>query len=332
MAKLTSGTYLQARRPLLAAAMEPELADTLREGSLIAQIKQYQVVEVVGEGGMGWVYRAYDRDLERSVALKVMKPDVPIREQLRFRREALLGARLTHPGIARVYDLVGVPGQGLMWFVMEYLPGKDLSQVLDIARTRGSGVPLPRVLDVVGALLRALQYAHECRLVHRDVKPANMFATRDPNTRRVIHKLLDFGVALDLHAVATQQLEPETQLVGDPRYMPPEQTRLGLPIDHRADLYATGMALHELVAGTHGFADLADADPRVWLAAQRERELPQLDRSLPHLHDGEVHARLDHIIRRATKKDVAERYESALDMADDLDALKRALEGVPAHA
>src|SRR5690554_1805718 len=114
-----------AAKPKPRAAVTPSWLldpddDRLTAGTMLAHTKQYQVEACIGEGGMGWVYQAWDPVLARAVALKVMKPDVPVSERARFRREAIWGARFCHPSIARVFDLVGVPGQRISWFVMEF--------------------------------------------------------------------------------------------------------------------------------------------------------------------------------------------------------------------
>src|SRR5690606_17433378 len=109
-------------------------------------------------------------------------------------------------------------------------------------------------IDVLRQVLAALQYAHDCKIVHRDVKPANIFVTRDPNTRFITTKLLDFGIALDLDATQTSE-----QMCGDPFYMAPEQTLPGAKIDARADIYSAGMSFYEIVTGLHPFGSLRDA-------------------------------------------------------------------------
>jgi serine/threonine-protein kinase len=300
----------------------PSSSRELQIGGIVAHNKQYRVIDQVGEGGMGLVYRAWDPVLERDVALKVMKPDVPERERRRFRQEALYGARFHHPSIARVYDLVGVPGQGISWFAMEYLPGKDMRGVIERAHERDRDIPLRLIADVFRQILAALQYAHDCGVVHRDVKPANMYVTRDPNTRFVTCKLLDFGVALDQRA---SERAPETQLCGDPRYIAPEQTRLGAVLDGRADVYAAGMSLFEIVTGRHPFADLMASSPRELLAAHRERTPAPLSNFLPNSTPVELACGLDVVFERACAKDPDGRFASARDMNQ---ALFEVLQGV----
>ncbi len=289
-----------------------DATDVLTSGGIVAHVKQYELVERIGEGGMGWVYRAWDRVLEREVALKVMKPDVPPREQVRFRQEALYGAKFCHPAMVRVYDLVGVPGQGISWFAMEYLPGRDMENIIERTRRRGAAIPYRLIADVFRQVLGGLQYAHDCKVVHRDVKPANMFVTRDPNTRFVTTKVLDFGVALD----QSGDRDPETFLCGDPRYMAPEQSRLNGEIDGRADIYAAGISLYEIVTGRHPFEDLVgSAGAKQLVTAHRERDPGQLSAHLPSSTPVELACGLDVVFTKACAKDPRDRFESAADMA-----------------
>ncbi|PRP98606.1 serine/threonine-protein kinase [Enhygromyxa salina] len=292
--------------------LDPDQAQ-LVAGTMLAHTKQYQIEGLIGEGGMGWVYRAWDPVLERAVALKVMKPDVPESERDRFRREAIWGARFCHPSIARVFDLVGVPGQGFSWFVMEFLPGRDLGTLVGRARRREQQIPLRLIADVFRQILGALQYSHDCNVIHRDVKPENLFVTRDPNTNFVTSKLLDFGVALDLSKPRT-----ETHLVGDPRYIAPEQTQHGRQVDGRADVYATGMALYEALTNRHPFSDLMGGPFQALLAAQRDRVPAPPSTYLPESYPATLVCGLDVVIQKATAKDPDKRFESARAMQETL--------------
>ncbi|MBK7824152.1 serine/threonine-protein kinase [Nannocystis sp.] len=283
---------------------------------------RYEVLRLVGAGGMGQVYQAHDRVLERHVALKVMRPDVPAGERRRFRREALLGARLLHPSLVRVYDMgCGADGEAA-WMAMEYLPGTDALRLLEGSRARGQALPWAALRRVLGQVLAALQYCHDCRVVHRDVKPANMFVTRDPNTRYLTTKLLDLGIALDLDgpdAVRVPGAKLEV-LCGDPNYMAPEQTVAGAAVDARADLYAVGMSLYELCTGTLPFEDLVDAPLASLLAAQREADPGPPSARMASDTPPELAQRVDRLVARACAKRPSARFQSAADMIAALDA------------
>lgn len=286
----------------------------LEAGSQLAHVKRYDVLRCVGEGGMGWVYQAYDPILQRDVALKVMKRDVVDRR--RFRREAIFGARFCHPSIVRVFDMgsMGDHDEAAEWFSMEYLPGTDMEVVIDRVQSQRGTAPFLSVRDVFRQILAALQYAHDCKVVHRDVKPANMFVTRDPNTGFVTAKLLDFGIALDLDGPPRE----ETRIVGDPRYMAPEQTWLHTEIDGRADIYAAGMALFESLTGEHPFEELFEAPTKALIQAQRKRALPLVSELLPPEITPELAAGLDCVVMRACAKDPESRYQSAREMQQAL--------------
>lgn len=276
--------------------------------SPLEHLERYTVLRMIGAGGMGKIYQAWDALLERHVALKVMRPEVPTREQRRFRREAILGARLLHPSLVRVYDM-GLDAAGAAeWMAMEYLPGTDLGRLLDATRARGCPMPWPALVRGLSQVLAALQYCHDCRVIHRDVKPANMFVTRDPNTRFLTTKLLDLGVALDLEDPPPGKGEP---LVGDPHYMAPEQTRLGARIDPRADVYAAGVSLYELATGVLPLEELADAPLSTLLEAQREAEPPPPSARLPADYSPELADRLDRLFARACAKHPGRRFPSA---------------------
>lgn len=279
---------------------------------------RYEVLRLVGAGGMGQVYQAHDLVLERHVALKIMRAEVPASERRRFRREALLGARLLHPSLVRVYDMgFGVDGEAA-WMAMEYLPGTDALRLLEGSRARGQSLPWPALRRVLGQVLAALQYCHDCRVVHRDVKPANMFVTRDPNTRYLTTKLLDLGIALDLDGpAATRKVE---MLCGDPNYMAPEQTITGATVDARADLYAVGMSLYELSTGSLPFEDLVDAPLADLLVAQREADPGPPSARMPPGTPPELAQRIDRLVARACAKRPAARFQSASDMLAALDA------------
>jgi serine/threonine-protein kinase len=268
--------------------------------------KQYRITALIGEGGMGHVYKAYDPMLERDVALKVLKAGLPRLARDRFLQEARHGARLTHPGIAQVYDLGVLPGSRLDWFSMEYLVGRDLEDLLWRARRQDKRLPTRLVLTAFDRVLGALGYAHDHGLVHRDVKPGNIFITRVNAGARFGVKLLDFGVALDrVHETGPYDL------CGDPRYCPPEQSFGDAGLDHRADLYATGISLFETLTGDHPFGKLVNADHAVLLSTHCDKELPRISARLPRDWPIATRRALDVVIAKACAKDPTERFESA---------------------
>ena len=277
---------------------------------LVIHSKQYRMTETLGEGGMGTVYRAYDPLLERDVALKVMKPGLPALARRCFRQEALFGARLCHPNLVRIFDLGVMPDEGLEWFAMEYLPGKDLERLLGGARRRGLRFSLTLVGQVFDGVLDALSHAHRHGVIHRDVKPANIFVSRETHGTRVSAKLLDFGVACDLR----RSDETMTERCGDPRYVAPEQAVGGVVPDARTDVYAAGMSLFEVVTGRHPFHELLDGPTDALINAHCHQAPPLPGRFLPQELPVTIRCGLDVVFAKACAKDPSERFASAADM------------------
>ncbi|HWI56322.1 MAG TPA: serine/threonine-protein kinase, partial [Bacillota bacterium] len=218
-------------------------------------LKQFRLVDLLGEGGMGQVYRAYDTRLHRPVAIKLLSPELTVNAgwKQRFLQEARAAARISHPAVAQIYD--ADESAGVTFIVMELVEGKTVRQLV-----------LNRELDLLGAIDIAIQVAeglaraHELGIVHRDIKPANVMRTKEGHV-----KILDFGLAKlvgpesGLGPAGTQQLiqshVARTQsgmVLGTPAYMSPEQVR-GLPVDCRTDVFALGVLLYEMATGRSPF-------------------------------------------------------------------------------
>jgi serine/threonine-protein kinase len=291
----------------------PPSPDALDPGTQIAHSKVLDVVECIGEGGMGRIYRAYDPSMDRYVALKVLKSGVPEVVRRRFHREAVIAANFSHPNLPRVLDVGSVPERDVQWLTMEYLRGRDLGQVIE----RGKGMPLALLVDIYRQALDALDYIHTRRIVHCDVKPDNIFITRDPIDRRiVIVKLIDFGVARRLDPPFELQL----QLIGDPLYMAPEQTVLNGPLDGRADLYALAISFYESLTGRHPFQEHIDAPAREMLRIQCEQMPPPPSQFLPP-GPPRLMAALDETFAKACAKEADDRYPDARALKKALGAL-----------
>ena len=294
-------------QPFVAAAHDD--APQLDSRQLVIHSKQYRIVGTLGEGGMGTVYRAYDPLLERDVALKVMKPGLPAPARRCFRAEALYGARLCHPSLVRIFDLGILPDRGLEWFAMEYLRGKDLERLITDARRRGMRFSLSLVRQVFDGILDALSHAHRHGVIHRDVKPANIFLTRESHASRITAKLLDFGVACDI-----RQREDEIERCGDPRYVAPEQVIADVRPDARTDVYAAGVSLFEVLTGRHPFHELLREPVASLLAAHCQRSLPPPSHWLPGELPAVVRCGLDVVLAKACAKDPDDRFACAADM------------------
>jgi serine/threonine protein kinase len=215
----------------------------LSAGNLSAgdTVGKYHLVAELGRGAMGLVYRARDTKLERDVALKIISDELrnhPVAMQL-FLDEARALAQLNHPNIVGVYDQN--EERGVSYMVMELVEGQTLEHML-LQRGR---LPVSEALEIVDQLCAGLAYAHERKVIHRDIKPANIFITEDRTV-----KLGDFGLARVMREIEIRR----TEVRGTPLYMAPEQVT-GTDIDRRADLYAVGCTLFEMLTGAPPFTD-----------------------------------------------------------------------------
>ncbi|MBW3578246.1 MAG: protein kinase [Actinobacteria bacterium] len=271
-----------------------------RPGDLLAD--RYELLEVLGQGGMGRVYRARDRVLDRDVAVKVMAPHLvgdPGAVQ-RFRDEARAAARLGHRNVVRIYD-TGSSGAG-EYIVMELVDGPSLKDLLaDAGR-----LPVQRAMATASAIASALAAAHEQGLVHRDVKPANVLWTSDGTV-----KVTDFGIARitgdDVDATVAAGF-------GSVLYLSPEQAT-GERVDARADIYSLGCVLYEMLAGRPPFT----ADKPIGILHQHVHRQPDP----PSAAVPEVPRALDAVVLRALAKDPDDRYRSAHELRADLHRVRQ---------
>ncbi|MDI7252492.1 MAG: PASTA domain-containing protein, partial [Actinomycetota bacterium] len=264
--------------------------------------------EKLGSGGMADVYLADDLLLEREVAVKVLHPQYaadPAYIQ-RFRHEAQAAANLNHPNIVNIYDW-GNEGD-LYYIVMEYVEGRDLKEVL-----RNEGRILPeRAAEITAEVCAALQFAHRHNLVHRDIKPHNIFLTSIGQV-----KVMDFGIAREGNGSGFTQTGV---VMGTPQYISPEQAQGG-PVDGRSDIYSLGVVLYEMLTGRVPFDD---PNP-VTVAYRQVREDP----IPPSVIDPEIPPALEAVVMKAMAKNPANRYQTAQEMKADL---LRFLEGMPVTA
>jgi serine/threonine protein kinase/TolB-like protein len=267
----------------------------------MAAIGRYVDLQLLGQGGMGAVYRGRDPELDRPVAIKVMLHATPDFVQ-RFRREAQSIARLAHANIVQVYDF-GVDGDGNPYFVMELIDGTPLDELI---RKRGKLPPL-EVVRLAKQAAAGLAAAHRAGIVHRDIKPSNLIVDGRGHL-----KLVDFGIA---RMESGSQLTNAAALMGTPGYMAPEQAS-GKKVDARADIYALGMTMFEMCAGAPAFT--AD-DPIALVVMNMQQPLPDLRQHAPGVPD-----ELCGLIEMMAQKDPDARLQSC-------DAVVAALEDIEAR-
>jgi serine/threonine-protein kinase len=266
------------------------------------RIGKYDVVDVLGQGGMGVVYRARDSRIGRDVAIKTLTegfsgdPDM----LKRFYQEAGHTGKLRHPNIVTVYDFGDE--NGLPYIVMEFLDGEPLDKLIRERET----LHLSTRLEIMEQVCAALAYAHLQGMIHRDVKPANIIVQRDG-----LVKLLDFGIARTRQQQVEGNMTRTGTLVGTPAYMAPERLR-GEPFDGRSDIFAAGVVLYQLLTGALPF----DAEYPEVLHQILQKEPPPLSTYLSSYPE-----QLDQVVARALAKDPMERYARGDDMAADLYAV-----------
>jgi serine/threonine-protein kinase len=210
---------------------------------------RYRVTALLGSGGMGAVYQAEHTALKKTVAVKVLNQEMASHREaaLRFEREAMVSARIVHPNVVSATDSGRLP-DGSLYLVLEYVAGRSLRELIDKERR----LPPPRALAICAQIADALAAAHRADIVHRDLKPSNVMLLLEENNTESV-KVLDFGLArIAGQSVPGEQLTRTGSVFGTPEYMSPEQAR-GEIVDHRADLYALGVILYELLSGRQPF-------------------------------------------------------------------------------
>jgi serine/threonine protein kinase len=255
---------------------------------LAPHFPQYEILEPIGKGGMGAVYKARHPSLDRVVALKILPASDPQLAE-RFQREAIALARLNHPHIVAVHD-IGRSGPWL-YMAMEFVDGVNLRQVM-----RSGSMTPAQALAIVPQMCDALQFAHDEGIVHRDIKPENILLDKKGRV-----KIADFGLAKLLGTATTDHALTGTyQVMGTLRYMAPEQMLGTRDVDHRADIYSLGVVFYELLTG----------------------ELP-LGRFAPPSKKVQIDVRLDEVVLRALEQQPEQRFQHASDVKTEVEAISR---------
>src|ERR1700733_12208856 len=268
----------------------------LTSGHLLAQ--RYEVLSLLGEGGMGAVYKARDVELSRMVALKVIRPDLARNRAIldRFKQELILATQVTDRNVVRIYDLG--EAEGMKFITMEFVEGEDLAHILH-QRTK---LPPHEAVVVIEQVCRALAAAHRVGVIHRDLKPQNIMCEK---SGRIL--VMDFGLAKTLEG---ERMTQTGAMVGTMEYMSPEQALAG-NLDQRSDIFSLGLIFYELLTGATPFR--ADSALASLIKRTQERVVPvsEYDKSIP--------SELSQIVGRCLERDVAQRYQSAAELLADLE-------------
>jgi eukaryotic-like serine/threonine-protein kinase len=269
----------------------------LTSGHLLAQ--RYEVLSLLGEGGMGAVYKARDVELGRIVALKVIRPDLARNRAIldRFKQELILATQVTHRNVVRIYDLG--EAEGIKFITMEYVEGEDLAAVIH----QRAKLPPHDAVNIIEQVCRALEAAHSVGVIHRDLKPQNIMLEK--GTGRLL--VMDFGLAKTLEG---DRMTQTGAMVGTMEYMSPEQALAG-NLDQRSDIFSLGLIFYELLTGQTPFR--ADSALASLIKRTQERVVPvsEFDKSVP--------SELSQIVSRSLERDVALRYQSAAELLADLE-------------
>jgi serine/threonine-protein kinase len=219
---------------------------------------RYQVIEELGRGGMGKVYRVLDKKLKEEVALKLIKPEIASDKETieRFGNELKLARKIGHRNVGRMYELM--EDKGTHFITMEYVPGENLKSTI----RRIGQLPVGKSMAIAKQICEGLEEAHRLGIVHRDLKPSNIILDAEGDAR-----IMDFGIARSLHA---KGITAEGVIIGTPEYMSPEQVE-GKDVDQRSDIYSVGVILYEMVTGRVPFS----GDTPLTVAVKQKTEAPQ---------------------------------------------------------
>ncbi len=277
-------------------------AAKLSRGSVFAG--RYEIIEEIGKGGMGWVYKVYDKKIDEKLAIKVINPAIASDPMIinRFSHELKVVRKIIHKNVCRMYELADAEGR--QYITMEFIEGEDLRSLI----SRVGQLTLRKTVAVGKQICDGLVEAHTLGIVHRDLKPQNIMIDKKGNVR-----IMDFGIAQSQYAPG---ITKTGMIIGTPEYMSPEQVE-GLKVDQRSDIYSLGIILYEMLTGIVPF----EGHTPLSLAMKHKTELPREPRDL----NAYIPDALNRLILKCLEKDPDKRYATAQALSEDLAAIQRNL-------
>jgi serine/threonine-protein kinase len=266
---------------------------------------RYEIIEELGKGGMGKVYRAEDKKIKEEVALKLIKTEIASDKKTieRFSNELKMARKIAHRNVCRMYDLG--EEKGTHFITMEYVPGEDLKRLVRKVGQFSAG----KTISIAKQVCEGLAEAHRLGVVHRDLKPQNIMVDEDGNAR-----IMDFGIA---RSVKGKGITGAGVMIGTPEYMSPEQAEVK-EVDQRSDIYSLGVILYEMVTGRVPF----EGETPLSIAMKHKSEMPKDPREL----NSQIPEDLSRVILRCLEKDKEKRYQSAGEVQSELENIEK---GIP---